>query len=197
MTDWRNWASCRETDRTGKPLHDPDLWFPAGTAGPFLLQIEEAKRVCYRCPVMELCGQWARETGQEYGVFGGLSEDERRAMKRRRAGRRAPRPKADRGEPLRWTSTNTADACRELFDQHTEPRDDGHVEWTAARTQVHLEHRDRTHLQVCFHAAYGRWPDGPVKRSCQVWQCVAPQCLTDRPMRDAQKRAAVAAGAAS
>src|ERR1700740_246324 len=62
---------------------DPELFFPIGNAGPALLQIDEAKQVCRRCKVMEPCLQWALESGQDAGVWGGLSEDERRAVKRR------------------------------------------------------------------------------------------------------------------
>jgi WhiB family redox-sensing transcriptional regulator len=54
-----------------------------------LLQIEEAKAVCRRCDVREACLQWALESGQDAGVWGGLSEDERRALKRRNARARA------------------------------------------------------------------------------------------------------------
>ncbi|GGO85602.1 hypothetical protein GCM10012280_19760 [Wenjunlia tyrosinilytica] len=79
--DWRHRAVCRE--------EDPELFFPIGNTGPALLQIEEAKAVCRRCPVMEQCLQWALESGQDAGVWGGLSEDERRAMKRRAARNRA------------------------------------------------------------------------------------------------------------
>ena len=68
--DWRHRAVCRE--------EDPELFFPIGNTGPALLQIEEAKAVCRRCPVMEQCLQWALESGQDSGVWGGLSEDERR-----------------------------------------------------------------------------------------------------------------------
>ncbi|MEV0040093.1 WhiB family transcriptional regulator [Streptomyces sp. NPDC050804] len=78
--DWRHNAICRE--------EDPELFFPVGNTGPALLQIEEAKAVCRRCPVMEQCLQWALEAGQNEGVWGGLSEDERRALKRRTARRR-------------------------------------------------------------------------------------------------------------
>ncbi|RAE30272.1 WhiB family transcriptional regulator, partial [Burkholderia multivorans] len=46
---------------------------------------EEAKTVCRRCEVAETCLQWALESGQDAGVWGGLSEDERRALKRRAA----------------------------------------------------------------------------------------------------------------
>ncbi|MFE7675811.1 WhiB family transcriptional regulator [Streptomyces albidoflavus] len=79
--DWRYSAVCRE--------EDPELFFPIGNTGPALLQVEEAKAVCRRCPVMEQCRQWALEVGQDDGVWGGLSEDERRAMKRRAARNRA------------------------------------------------------------------------------------------------------------
>ncbi|MFI1606949.1 WhiB family transcriptional regulator [Streptomyces griseofuscus] len=80
-TDWRSRGACR--------AEDPELFFPIGNTGPALLQIEEAKSVCRRCPVIERCLQWALETAQPHGVWGGMSEDERRLMKRRAARRRA------------------------------------------------------------------------------------------------------------
>ncbi|XVV39765.1 WhiB family transcriptional regulator (plasmid) [Streptomyces sp. CA-100214] len=80
-TDWRARSACR--------TEDPDLFFPLGNTGPALLQIQEAKAVCRRCPVMERCLQWALESGQEHGVWGGTHEDERRRMKRRAARKRA------------------------------------------------------------------------------------------------------------
>ncbi|WP_410540596.1 WhiB family transcriptional regulator [Streptomyces sp. KL2] len=82
-TDWRKRGACRN--------EDPDLFFPVGTTGPALLQIEEAKAICRRrCPVMEQCLTWALEVGEE-GVWGGLSEDERRLLKRHTARRAAQR----------------------------------------------------------------------------------------------------------
>lgn len=75
--DWRNRAACLDKD--------PELFFPVGNTGPALLQIEEAKSVCRRCPVVDTCLQWALESGQDAGVWGGMSEDERRALKRRAA----------------------------------------------------------------------------------------------------------------
>ncbi|MGN6678906.1 MAG: WhiB family transcriptional regulator [Streptosporangiaceae bacterium] len=73
--DWRNHAACRDVD--------PELFFPIGNTGPALFQIDEAKQVCARCKVSEACLQWALDSGQDSGVWGGLSEDERRALKRR------------------------------------------------------------------------------------------------------------------
>ena len=73
--DWRHRAACRD--------EDPELFFPIGTSGPALLQIDDAKAVCQRCTVIDDCRGWSLETGQEAGVWGGLSEDERRALLRR------------------------------------------------------------------------------------------------------------------
>ena len=75
IMDWRHEAACREVD--------PELFFPIGNSGPALLQIEEAKQVCRRCSVMDACLRWAIDSGQDAGVWGGMSEDERRALKRR------------------------------------------------------------------------------------------------------------------
>ncbi|MFH9425463.1 WhiB family transcriptional regulator [Streptomyces sp. NPDC017529] len=79
--NWREHAVCKE--------EDPDLFFPIGNTGPALLQIEEAKAVCRRCPVMEICGLWALESSEKHGVWGGMSEDDRRRIKRRAASQRS------------------------------------------------------------------------------------------------------------
>ena len=73
--DWRHLALCREDD--------PELFFPIGTTGPAAAQVEEAKRVCRQCSVIDSCLEWALDTGQEAGVWGGTSEDERYALQRR------------------------------------------------------------------------------------------------------------------
>lgn len=73
--DWRNHAACQ-----GIP--DPDIFFPIGNTGPALDQIEEAKKICRPCGVRRECLTWALATGQDTGVWGGLSEDERKALRR-------------------------------------------------------------------------------------------------------------------
>lgn len=75
MSDWRHRALCRD--------EDPELFFPIGTSGPAVLQVEQAKAVCRRCSVVDECLQWALDSGQDAGVWGGMSEEERRAVKRR------------------------------------------------------------------------------------------------------------------
>lgn len=77
----RPWAACAD--------EDPELFFPIGDTGPALLQVEEAKAVCRRCPLMETCLQGALERNESAGVWGGLSESERRSLKRRAARNRA------------------------------------------------------------------------------------------------------------
>jgi WhiB family redox-sensing transcriptional regulator len=72
---WRDHAACRDVD--------PELFFPAGNAGPALLQIGQAKLVCAACPVRIPCLEWAMASNQEAGVWGGTSEDERRALRHR------------------------------------------------------------------------------------------------------------------
>ncbi|MFF4975589.1 WhiB family transcriptional regulator [Streptomyces sp. NPDC001083] len=81
MDNWRESAACRSVD--------PDLFFPIGSTGPALPQVEEAKAVCRRCPVRDECLCWALDTGQTIGVWGGTSENERRALRRRTVGRAA------------------------------------------------------------------------------------------------------------
>lgn len=73
--DWRVKAACRDKD--------PELFFPVGNNGAAYQQIEEAKSVCRRCDVSDTCLRCALETNQDFGVWGGMSEEERRTMKRR------------------------------------------------------------------------------------------------------------------
>lgn len=75
--DWRTEAACLSVD--------PELFFPIGNTGPALTQAAEAKLVCQECEVQPTCLQWAIENNQDSGVWGGMTEDERRSLKRRAA----------------------------------------------------------------------------------------------------------------
>ena len=59
--------ACRE------PGIDPDLFFPLGDQ-----YSDEAREVCHRCPVVEACGQWATDTGMAWGLWGGLTPEQRK-----------------------------------------------------------------------------------------------------------------------
>jgi len=74
--DWRDNAECRR--------HDPDLWFAVGHSPGWQAKTEEAKSICGRCPVRSVCLEWALSTGQQAGVWGGLTESERRTLFRDR-----------------------------------------------------------------------------------------------------------------
>lgn len=68
--DWAMHAQC-----SGK---DPDELFVRGKAQ------HEAKAVCKTCPVLAQCLAEALDNGMEFGVWGGMTERERRALLRRR-----------------------------------------------------------------------------------------------------------------
>ena len=70
---------------------DPALWFPPPGGG-----VSKAKRTCSRCPCAEECRAWAVPQADLEGVWGGLSERERRL--------------ARKGEPL-----PECDACGRRF----------------------------------------------------------------------------------
>jgi WhiB family transcriptional regulator, redox-sensing transcriptional regulator len=71
---WRAQALCRDTD--------PELFFPIGTTGAALVQIEQARAVCRQCPVQADCLDFALTTNQDSGIWGGTSEEERRVLRR-------------------------------------------------------------------------------------------------------------------
>lgn len=72
LTSWRREAACREMDT--------DVFFPLTDeeAGP-------ARAVCATCPVRAECLEFALASGQHDGVWGGLTETERRRLRRRKA----------------------------------------------------------------------------------------------------------------
>jgi len=77
---WRHQAACLS--------EDPELFFPIGTTGPAVAQTEEALAVCRRCDMRVQCLEWALATRQDAGVWGGMSEDDRRTLRRTRQRRR-------------------------------------------------------------------------------------------------------------
>ena len=74
LWDWQLSSACREAD--------PDLFFhPEGERGPRRINRESAaKLVCGTCPVLRECRSHALAVREPYGVWGGLSEDDREAV---------------------------------------------------------------------------------------------------------------------
>ena len=76
LNSWQNLANCLGVD--------PDLFFPERGAST-----KEAKAVCQECTVREDCLEYALANGEKFGIWGGLSERERRRIRRQRALARA------------------------------------------------------------------------------------------------------------
>lgn len=72
---WWELAACQRVD--------PELFFPASQIGPARTQVATAKAVCAACKVRQKCLDYAMATCQVHGVWGGLSEEERHALRAR------------------------------------------------------------------------------------------------------------------
>ena len=79
---WKDAGVCQTVD--------PDTFFPEGRGAQLEARTAEAKAVCMVCPVRPECLAWALETRQDFGVWGGLSEDERRSLIRKSQQRLRP-----------------------------------------------------------------------------------------------------------
>ena len=82
--DWRDSAECKKAD--------PELFFPIGESSAVDRdQIQAAKKFCADCLVRGQCLEYAQMTHQDFGIWGGETENERRARRRRAAAiRRRP-----------------------------------------------------------------------------------------------------------
>ena len=68
--DWRAEALCSKTD--------PEIFFSPGA-----LEHKVAKRICRLCPVQSECLVYAMEAPIDHGIWGGLTERERRGYRRK------------------------------------------------------------------------------------------------------------------
>ena len=75
LTGWAELAACKD--------EDPELFFPTGTTLNAKMQAAVAREVCTQCIVRDECRDWATDTRQDHGVWGGLDEFERRSLLRR------------------------------------------------------------------------------------------------------------------
>ena len=77
ISSWWEQAACQSAD--------PDFFFPLSGSGAGHSEIASAKAICASCSIQPRCLEYALDTRQEYGVWGGASEDERRVIAVRRA----------------------------------------------------------------------------------------------------------------
>lgn len=73
-TDWQAEAECRSDV-------DPELFFPDRSTR---IATEMAREVCNRCVVKDKCLEYALDNNEPFGIWGGLNEEERRSLLRRR-----------------------------------------------------------------------------------------------------------------
>ncbi len=72
--EWQIGAACRGSDTAA-------FYHPENERGPSRARRETAaKAVCAQCPVIQSCLQWALAAREPYGVWGGLSVEERDAL---------------------------------------------------------------------------------------------------------------------
>ncbi len=81
---------------------DPDLFFPERGAST-----KEAKAVCQACEVRGDCLEYALANGEKFGIWGGLSERERRRIRRQRALGRAAEMARSATDAVRDAGTTT------------------------------------------------------------------------------------------
>ena len=72
--EWQFFGTCRDAD--------PNLFFHPENERGFARQrrVKNAKRFCARCPVRDQCRTHALSVREPFGVWGGMSEDERNAL---------------------------------------------------------------------------------------------------------------------
>lgn len=73
---WRQVAECRSVD--------PDVFFPMAPLANNPEQVESAKKLCAMCAVSDECLEYAMASNQDCGIWGGYTEEERRALRRER-----------------------------------------------------------------------------------------------------------------
>lgn len=74
-TSWHSRGACTKAD--------PELFYhpPGETGYPKERRIQAAKAICDQCPVKALCRTWALEAREDFGTWGGLSEEDRAAIR--------------------------------------------------------------------------------------------------------------------
>jgi WhiB family redox-sensing transcriptional regulator len=70
---WEDHARCLQ--------HDPEIFFASRARAE-----RRAKSICDKCPVKVECLAFALESRVEFGIWGGMNGNERRALVRRAAG---------------------------------------------------------------------------------------------------------------
>ncbi len=178
--DWREAAACR--------TEDPEIFFGSSQTDAGKADIRHAKVICWRCPSRPECGQWALAEGIPHGVFGGMSDAERRAILRRRGIHLTEADGTDEPKPRLTLQT--------VWDTRTQPLHGGHLAFTGY-VPIRIGGHHYTPRQISFELDRGRPPVGLVRRTCPVDGCVLPAHLRDQRERDEARERGAGMGLAS
>lgn len=162
--DWRLNAACREA-----PV--PDLFFETGSE-------ETAKAYCRSCPSINACLKHAFDVGENYGVFGGLTQRERAAI-RRGIARNQLTSQQIAARVQRARTPHHEQTLRGAVTHQTTPLPGRHLGWTGSQ-KIHHQGRVYTPKQAVFVVDRGHEPDGRVQTTCDVAGCVLPRHLADQ-----------------
>lgn len=91
VDDWRLGALCAQAD--------PEAFYPEKGGST-----REAKKLCQTCDVREECLQSALENDERFGIWGGLSERERRSLKKKTAPTSTAAAESSVSEPTQETN---------------------------------------------------------------------------------------------
>lgn len=174
MTDttWRERAAC------ATPGTNTDAFFASERESEL---VDEARATCNRCPVRANCLTSAYTDREEWGIWGGTTNRERRTYLRKANGN------------IRFAvveaTGDTYTLLRQLYDQHARPEGD-HVLWTDERHWINVRGKPYTVNQLAWIALHRRPAEGRVQRACDIDGCVARACLTDGAKRKEDLRSA-------
>lgn len=110
---WMRRGACRDQQ-------DPDLHFPAGEGRAFRRQIIDAKQVCAGCPVLAECREHSFSEPEPYGIWGGLTEGERRDVRARQIREAQELARHAGDQPAPDTRVSTGAARRAVTDRIAE-----------------------------------------------------------------------------
>lgn len=137
---WMEDALCSQVD--------PNVFFPDTTGGSY----RAAKMVCYRCPVREQCLEYALRNNENFGVWGGLSDTERKKLRR---GQGRLLQQCANGHDLAVVGIDSYRNCRqcakERYARYNERVRNGHV--AVGKPHGYSKYRAGCRCDICREAS--------------------------------------------
>ncbi|MEU0133368.1 WhiB family transcriptional regulator [Streptomyces sp. NPDC006296] len=148
---WQQRGACRETD--------PEIFFPVGEGPDAQQQTDDAKKICGTCPVKDICRDWAIDTRQVHGVWGGMTAKERHNLRRREARATA-------------SDNELQELAAALLNEHSVPVGD-HREWRGP-ISIRIKGVATTAKRIAWIHEHGARPDAALIVACGHPKCILP-----------------------